>query len=113
MYREEEFLREKFGESFLEWAKNTPAFMPLFKNWQSTEQKFSYKRTIYREYIGFFEIIVCFTFLEIVKNLLETGEFISHIGWTLFFAVGLVLFIIVRIVKKVRKISRVKTKESL
>jgi len=112
MYREEEYLREKFGESFLEWAAKTPAFIPLFKNWQSTNQNFSIKRTVYREYIGFFEIIVCFTFLEIMKNVLITGEFVSHRGWTIFFTTGLILFVIVRIVKQARKISRVKTKES-
>lgn len=110
MYREEEFLREKFGEPFLEWAEKTPAFIPLFKNRQSSNQKFSLKRTAYREYIGFFEIIACFTLLEIIKNFLETGEFISNIEWTIFFSTGLLLFIIVRIMKKVRKISRVKTK---
>lgn len=108
MHREEEFLRRKFGDSFEEWANKTPAFIPLFKNWQSTDQKFSLKRTVYREYIGFFEIIACFTLLEIIRNFLERGEFVTHIGWTIFFTTGLVLFIFVRIVKKVRKISRVK-----
>lgn len=110
MYREEEFLREKFSGSFLEWAEKTPAFIPLFKNWQPSNQKFSLKRIIYREYIGFFEIIAFFTLLEIIKSFLETGEFFFNIGWTIFFAIGLILFITVRIVKKARKISRAKLK---
>lgn len=113
MFKEEEFLREKFGEPFLKWAEKTPAFMPLFRNWQSPNQRFSLKRTIYREYIGFFEIIACFTLLEIIKNFLETGEFVSHIGWAIFFTTGLLLFVTVRIVKKVGKISRAKQKRSL
>ena len=108
MYKEEEFLREKFGEQFLTWAEKTPAFIPLFKKWQSPNQKFSLKKIMYREYIGFFEIIACFTILKIVTNFLETGEFITHIGWTIFFAIGLLLFVMVRIAKKVGKISRAK-----
>ena len=112
MYREEEFLREKFGEPFLKWAGKTPAFMPLFKNWQPSNQKFSLKRVIYREYIGLFEIIAGFTLLEITRNFLETGEFVSHFGWTIFFAAGLLLFVTVRIMKKAGKISRTKQKQS-
>jgi protein-S-isoprenylcysteine O-methyltransferase Ste14 len=110
MYREEEFLRNKFGEDFIAWAEKTPAFIPRFNNQQPANRRFSLKRVVYREYIGFFEIIACFTLLQIVKNFLETGRYIFTTGWVVFFSTGLAIFLMARITKMVRKISRNKTK---
>ena len=54
MFAEEEFLRSKFGGSYLEWANKTPAFLPRFRNWQRSSLSFSFRNVLKREYTGFF-----------------------------------------------------------
>ena len=45
MYAEEEFLRREFGETFSNWADQTPAFLPLnLKLWKAPELGFEFKR---------------------------------------------------------------------
>lgn len=103
MYREEDFLRKKFGESYDAWAVGTPAFIPRLKKWQSPRIPFSLWRIIKREYIGYFEIVACFTLLTYMQDFLVCGFFRLHLGWSIFFCVGLLFFINVRITKTITR----------
>ncbi len=108
MYREEEFLREKFSDVYLEWSERTPAFFPRIQNWKRSNLRFSLWRIIKREYRGFFEIIAVFTLFAVVGDYLQKGEYVFHPGWTFFFGVGFLVFIIIRIITKIRKHGRKK-----
>jgi len=103
MYREEEFLRGKFGEEFIAWAEKTPAFIPRFNNWQNPKISFSLQKIIFREYIGFFEIIACFTIINTIKNYLLFSQFSLSRIWTAFFIAGCAVFCTVKIAKKIKK----------
>jgi protein-S-isoprenylcysteine O-methyltransferase Ste14 len=46
---EEEFLREKFGASHAEWAKDVPALLPRLHGWVTPKYPFWWKRMIWRE----------------------------------------------------------------
>ncbi len=46
---EEEFLREKFGQSHADWAKNVPALLPRLSGWVKPKYPFWWKRMIWRE----------------------------------------------------------------
>lgn len=105
MYREEEFLREKFGEQHLRWSDRIPAFIPRFRTWQRPDLHFSAWRVIQREYRGLFEIIICFTLLAIIRDYLQKGEYVFHMGWTIFFGSGLAMFILLRVVITLKKIK--------
>ncbi len=43
IFTEETFLRQKFGDAFLQWAETTPAIIPRFKNWRPPTLPFSGK----------------------------------------------------------------------
>ncbi len=49
-FAEEEFLRRKSGESYLQWAKSTPAFIPRPGKWVQPDRHFSAKKAIRKEY---------------------------------------------------------------
>ena len=104
MYREEEFLRKKFGDEYLKWAEKTPAFFPKIRNWQSPSMKFSLKIVIRREYIGLFEMILLFYLLQSVYTYIETGSYLPSLEWRIFFLSGLGLFTIIRILAKGTKL---------
>ncbi len=106
MYREEEFLRTKFGETYDAWANHTPAFIPRLHTWSSPKLPFSLWRIIKREYIGYFEIVASFTLLAGIQDYLIHGTVRFHPGWTLFFSVGFLFFIVIRIIKTVMKLRR-------
>jgi protein-S-isoprenylcysteine O-methyltransferase Ste14 len=54
IFSEEEFLRKKFGTSFIIWTEKTPILFPKFKSWKKPELVFSLKTVIRREFSTFF-----------------------------------------------------------
>ncbi len=101
---EEDFLREKFGDTFLEWAKITPVFFPKFKNWKKPSLPFSFKTVLRREFSTFFSIIVFFTVLDIAADLFAEGKFEFSLAWVTLFIFGLIIYIILLILKKKTRI---------
>lgn len=105
MFAEEEFLRKKFGNSFLEWADKTPAFFPIKLNlWRKPELSFKFKNALRREYSGFFAIISAFTALEVVEEQIVEGQFQLDLMWTIIFGVGLVTYLTLMFLKKKTKL---------
>lgn len=104
MFAEEEFLRKKFGNFYLEWAEKTPAFFPKFGNWKQPSLSFSFRNVLKRECIGFFEIITSFTFLDIVSDIFTEGKLELDLGWAIFFTIGLIIYLTLRTLKKKTKI---------
>jgi len=107
MYAEEEFLRGKFGEAYLEWAQKTPAFCPKFSNWKPFTLKFSWRHVIKREYHGLFGVILAFTILEAVGNYFAIGKFELDWLWQEIFAVNLVIYLVIRFLAKQTRILHV------
>ena len=60
MYAEESFLRNKFGDSYLNWANTLPAFIPSLKNFTSPNNSFSLKKVLKSEKNGLAAIFVLF-----------------------------------------------------
>jgi protein-S-isoprenylcysteine O-methyltransferase Ste14 len=54
IFTEEEFLRDKFKDQFMEWAKDTPIVIPRFRNWRKPDLRFSFKSAFRREFSTFF-----------------------------------------------------------
>ena len=74
IFAEEQFLKNKFGEIYIQWAKNTPAFFPKFKNYQKSDLEFSFKNILKREYNGFFAIILVMFVFEIIGDLVQIKD---------------------------------------
>lgn len=100
IFAEEEFLREKFGQAFDEWAAKTPAIFPRFTNWKSPALPFSLRMVLKREYSAFFFIAISFTCLEVLGDFFYEGKW--HIGWPyiLILLVGAVAYVSLRALKK-------------
>jgi protein-S-isoprenylcysteine O-methyltransferase Ste14 len=104
IFSEEEFLRNKFGVLFIEWANKTHILMPNFSNWKKSDLRFSLKTVIRREFSTFFSIVAVFFFLEISTNLLHYGTFRVRRSWVFFFIVGLIIYLACFILKKKTKL---------
>ncbi|HNY51390.1 MAG TPA: hypothetical protein PKI91_12525, partial [Smithella sp.] len=95
-----EFLRDKFGQQYLEWAEKTPAFIPKFSQWRRSSYPFSLRTALKNEYSGFFAIIVIFTFMEIFGDYIVTGKLEYDLMWQIISLFGLFIYIFLRIMKK-------------
>jgi protein-S-isoprenylcysteine O-methyltransferase Ste14 len=106
IFAEEKFLREKFGTVFSDWAATTPAIIPQFRNWKPAELTFSWKAALTREYSGFFAIIASYTAVAIIGDLVQSGKFVFDQAWLTIFAVGLIIYLTIRTLKKKTSILR-------
>ncbi len=97
---EENFLREKFGDTFLKWAEITPVYLPNFKNWKKPSLPFSFKTVLRREFATLFGITSAFFFLDIAADLLAEGKFELDLPWVILFILGLIIYITLLILKK-------------
>jgi protein-S-isoprenylcysteine O-methyltransferase Ste14 len=104
IFSEETFLREKFGDAFRQWADETPAIIPQFKNWQPPSLPFSWKSAIVREYGTFFAIIVTFTVLELLAGLFNSRTLMIDAIWVKLFIGSAVFYLTIRYLKKKTKV---------
>jgi protein-S-isoprenylcysteine O-methyltransferase Ste14 len=100
MFAEEEFLQEKFGDVFVEWAEKTPAFIPKFSPWVKPDLPFSCKTAVRKEYSGFFAMIAVFTALKVAGEFFGRGRLGLDWSWALLFGVSLSIYLGVRYLKK-------------
>ncbi len=108
MFAEEYFLRKKFGQTYLNWAKKVPAFWPRLLKWTSSEVHFSLRNVLKREYNGFFAVFISFVFIDFVKNYRNYGSwdwpFLIDKFWLYGLGFSFVVFIVLRTLKKTTKV---------
>lgn len=103
MYAEEEFLRDKYGESYTEWASRTPAIIPNLKNWVKPEGEFSFWKVIKQEKSGILNIfLTIFLFKLIAGYLLYDSFSIEENIWTWGLVGAVIYYTIIKIVQKSR-----------
>ena len=107
IFTEEEFLRAKFKDQFLEWAKKTPIVIPRFRNWEKPELTFSFKTVLRKEFSTYFSIVVTFFFLEVVTNFLTQRRLTVHNSWVIFFITSLAIYLTFFFLKKKTKLLNV------
>ena len=101
-FAEEEFLRKKFKDQYIQWSNGTPAFIPSPKklHWKSPELSFSWKKVLGKEYAGFFAIILCFTLLKVLISLIKSRSFTLDPIWIYIFSGGLCIYLTLRFLKR-------------
>jgi protein-S-isoprenylcysteine O-methyltransferase Ste14 len=104
IFAEEAFLREKFGDAFMQWAEETPAILPRFRNWRPPSLPFSLKSSLNREYGTFFAIIVTFTVLELLAGLINFGKLTLDAIWLKLFIFSAAFYLTIRYLKKKTKV---------
>lgn len=104
IFAEEEFLREKFGNPYLDWAGKTPSFLPNIWKWRSSDTTFSFRKAIKNEYKSFFAVIVSFMLLEIIGDIFVERRVEIDRMWLTLLIIGFTIYAIARYLKKRTKI---------
>lgn len=99
MFSEEQFLRGKFGTTYLEWAEKIPAFVPDFKNFVKPNLTFSWKKVVRKEINGLFLLFLVFFLFDymgiLTKNESKSNPFLLFS--LLFLSIAIV---VIKIIKK-------------
>lgn len=74
MFAEESFLRKKFGDRYLEWAEQTPAFFPKLKNYKNSQRTFNWKKVFRQEKNGLFALFLIFCLFNVFGEWLGDGS---------------------------------------
>ncbi len=104
MFAEEEYLRRAFGESYLEWAKRTPVFLPRLRNYRSPDLPFSARQILRRESNSLFAVILVMAFLHALSSLAIEPRPAADQAWWMLLGVAAAGWVIVRIVRKQTKV---------
>jgi hypothetical protein len=107
IFTEEEFLRNKFGDEYLEWANSTPVILPKLSRYKKADLPFSVRNVLKREYNGFFAVIVIMFLLETVEEASTKGEIDFDLGWLVLLGVGFTIWVVLRSLKKYTNVLRV------
>ena len=75
MLYEEQFLKDKYQNDFIDWSKRTPTFIPSLKNWKSPNTKFHLLRVLRREKNGLLGAFSSFLLYQMTADFFIYGKF--------------------------------------
>lgn len=75
MFAEERFLEKKYGEDYLNWSLQVPAFIPAFKKYIPANMRFSFVTVLRREYSGILATVLGFAYIDELRFYCLTGSF--------------------------------------
>jgi len=98
VFVEEKFLKEKFGESYINWKNKVPRFQFAFWLFKNPVIDFNFKKCIRNEYSGIISISCSYLFIYTLSNLSK-----SIFVFDTFYAVFLFIIILCLIVRYFKK----------
>jgi len=99
-WREEQFLRERFGPAFREWAARVPALVPAVGRYVPAARPFQWNVAVRREFYAATLILVAPFFLDMAEDYQDTGRLVFDPVWVVTATLGVLLFVILRYLKK-------------
>ena len=99
VYAEEEFLRQRFVDTYRRWAEQTPAFLPRLELWRRPALAFSLRTVLRREYTGLFGIVATFYVLKVYERVIVHRDATLEPVWSGMFVAGLVIYLTLAAIK--------------
>lgn len=105
MLAEEQFLDQRYGDTYRRWAASTPAFLPRLTGWIAPALPFSWRSALRREFHGVFLVATLFLVTELSESIFIEGHsfagaLVDEWIWVAIFAGCAVFYIVVMTVKK-------------
>ncbi|MBP9038400.1 MAG: DUF1295 domain-containing protein [Candidatus Syntrophosphaera sp.] len=112
IYAEEAFLKRKFGNDFIVWAKKTPAFIPKFNNYYPPAHNFNWKKALKNEYNGFAALLLSMFALELYGDWLIKHKIDLDLHWIILVGIAVFTWIMVRFLKKYTRVLDISKNKS-
>lgn len=109
IYAEESFLTQKFGDEYLQWAKNTPAFLPNFRHYTKSNLGFSMRSMLKREYHSLFGLATSLFLVHWIISVYVSWDLVVAFEpcISVFFVVSAVIYVVMLVLIKTTKIFEV------
>lgn len=100
MFAEEQFLRNKFGSQYLDWASRTAAFIPNFSSFKNSNLTFSWKKILKKEKNGLVAMFGLFYIFYLLRNYILQGNIaLDYSFWFIAFIASGILYLILKYMK--------------
>lgn len=103
IFAEENFLRNKYGEPYINWASSTPIFLPRLTGWKKPDLFFSLKNVLKREYSGFFALFFTLSLFNLANNVVNHSVWNLSEFWMYALLISGVITLVLRTLKKTTK----------
>jgi protein-S-isoprenylcysteine O-methyltransferase Ste14 len=98
MFAEEQYLRRKFGEPYLEWAGGVPAFLPRFTSFRKPHLPLNLNKVLRKEKNGLAAVFLVFSMFDIAGKLVQ-GR-LDYDFFLIYATIGsLLIYLLVKIFK--------------
>jgi protein-S-isoprenylcysteine O-methyltransferase Ste14 len=106
MYAEEAFLRNKFGQVYLDWSEYTPAIIPSFGNFVKAKYPFSIKKVLKKEKNGLWAVFLLFWIFDMVASMVSDGIVLPEpTFWLYGAAITTFLYLLIKFLDKRKLLS--------
>ena len=107
MFAEENFLRNEFGERYLQWASKVPAFIPKFRKYTKAKYGFCLKKVLKQEKNGLAAVFLLFWLFSVISDIKVSKHFIiTYDFWFYAAIISSVIYLILKILKKKRLLEQ-------
>lgn len=108
IFAEENFLRKKYGDTYINWTMNTPIFLPRLRGWVKPDLEFSIKNILKREYSGFFALFFTLSLFNLAENFVRTNTWVLSDFWLKALVISGFITLILKLLKKNTTVLNVK-----
>lgn len=108
IFAEENFLRKKYGDTYVNWTINTPIFLPRLRGWVKPDLEFSLKNILKREYSGFFALFFTLSLFNLAENVVRTNTWVLNDFWLKALVISGSITLILKFLKKYTTVLNVK-----
>jgi len=97
---EENFLQEKYGESYETYCRQVRRIIPTFKNYKRNRNPFSLKKVLFKENDSIFNMLLMFLLVLLYKERIFTGQILQPFLYIIPGGILAVLYVMIKIIKK-------------
>lgn len=98
IFTEEQFLKEKFGDTYLSWARKTPIIVPNFSQFEKTSYPFNWRKVLRQEKNGFAAVFIIFCLFDFGGEQLKV-EHQYNLSLYIAGAASVILYFILKFIK--------------
>jgi protein-S-isoprenylcysteine O-methyltransferase Ste14 len=97
---EENFLKEKYGESYETYCRQVRRIMPTFKNYKGNQNPFSLKKVLFKENDSIFNMLMMFLLVLLYKEKILNRQILQPLLYIIPGGILVVLYVMIKIIKK-------------
>lgn len=98
IFTEEQYLKNKFGDTYDQWAKTTPVIIPKFSAFKKVNYGFNWKKVLRQEKNGLAALLIIFSLFDITGELIKDepnyNEILQVAG-----IIGIIAYCILKFIK--------------